>query len=151
MLDLIKIQRELLHNGSPWYITEGVSAFLLNCPKVFDKTRILEEKDETKFIQLTAMLVLKYIGHFTPIGWDEPIQKVAIVPWEICRKVAIICATRFWQENPQTTRDKLIDAIQAYAEEWKAGKTHIQSPAKTALIIALDNHEFAIIDKYKNG
>jgi len=49
--------------------------------------------------------------------------------------------------DSQSTRDVLIGAIQAYAEEWKAGKSTIHSDVKTALIIALDRHEFEVRNK----
>jgi hypothetical protein len=49
--------------------------------------------------------------------------------------------------DSQATRDVLISAIQAYAEEWKAGKSTIHSDAKTALIFALDGHEIEVRNK----
>ena len=49
--------------------------------------------------------------------------------------------------DSQATRDELINVIQAYAEEWKTGKSPMQSPGKTAVYIALDRHEFEVADK----
>ena len=49
--------------------------------------------------------------------------------------------------DSQATRDELINVIQAYAEEWKTGKSPMQSPGKTAVYIALDCHEFEVADK----
>ena len=49
--------------------------------------------------------------------------------------------------DSQSTRDKLLDAIQTYAEEWKAGKSTMHSDGKTGLCLALDRHEFEVADK----
>jgi hypothetical protein len=49
--------------------------------------------------------------------------------------------------DSQSTRDKLLDAIQTYAEEWKAGKSTMHSDGKTELCLALDRHEFEVADK----
>jgi hypothetical protein len=45
------------------------------------------------------------------------------------------------------SRDELLKAIQDYAEEWKSGRSPIQSPAKTALYIALDEYEWGVIEE----
>lgn len=47
-------------------------------------------------------------------------------------------------------RTELLEAIQNYAEEWKAGNSYIQSPAKTALCIALDRYEMTFLDRIHN-
>ena len=44
-----------------------------------------------------------------------------------------------------TDRDRLLHAIQEYAEEWKSGKSPHNSPAKVALCIELDRYEFDLI------
>ena len=46
-------------------------------------------------------------------------------------------------------RDPLLKAIQDYAQEWKEGKSTIQSPAKTALYIALDRYDFRFLSRIK--
>jgi hypothetical protein len=47
----------------------------------------------------------------------------------------------------QPTRDELIDSVQAYAEEWKTGRSTMHSAAKIRLINALDRHEFSLTDR----
>ena len=49
--------------------------------------------------------------------------------------------------DSQATRDGLIHAMQAYAEEWKTGKSLMHSAGKTDLCIALDRHEFEVAKK----
>ena len=49
--------------------------------------------------------------------------------------------------DPQSTRDKLLNAVQSYAEEWKGGVSPMHSNAKIALCIVLDRHEFEVADK----
>jgi len=46
-------------------------------------------------------------------------------------------------------RDELLQAIQNYADSWKAGTERVMShPAFTQLYIALDSYEQAVIDNY---
>jgi hypothetical protein len=47
----------------------------------------------------------------------------------------------------QSTRDELMASIQAYVEEWMAGKSTMHSGAKIRLINALDRHEFSLTDR----
>jgi hypothetical protein len=49
--------------------------------------------------------------------------------------------------DKQSTREALVAAVQAYAEEWAAGKSTIHSDAKTALCIVMDRHEFDVWDR----
>jgi hypothetical protein len=55
-------------------------------------------------------------------------------------------------EPPKTSREKLVNAIQVWGNAWKAGtETHINHPAQTALIIAIDEHESAIKDELSSS
>jgi hypothetical protein len=46
------------------------------------------------------------------------------------------------------SRDKLINAIQKYAESWAANtETMVSHPGKTALCIALDEYEFEFLNE----
>ena len=56
------------------------------------------------------------------------------------------------ERDPQKARDNLLEAIQEYAEAWKNNQiTHMPSPARSNLIIAIDCLEFAVHDTTINN
>jgi hypothetical protein len=65
----------------------------------------------------------------------------------VARRVFDLVDSRPGIVDLPTTRDVLINAIQAYAEEWKTGTSPMHSDGKVNLCIALDRHEFEVANK----
>ena len=63
------------------------------------------------------------------------------------RVLDLILSSYHDKPDTQSTRDALVDAVQAYAVEWAAGKSTIYSQAKATFSNALNCHEFAVWDK----
>jgi hypothetical protein len=74
--------------------------------------------------------------------------RVGVAAWRaVARMVLDLLGPTDPVPESQPTRDELIDSIQAYAEEWKAGKSTMHSAAKIRLISSLDRHEFSLTDR----